>query len=175
MFSRHAALPPAILGRLNEMEIRHGQQGAARQPREAQTEERETKAWAAHLVVLRCEHEARSRQEELRLAEMRRAPPTRAGAIRLLDRLFARSPIDNKLLRPSSSPKEGGSWIAHFRLRISSPIRVVQEIGSMLSHDPQHLRNITLEQKHTDRDSRYAVSHLAIGPYADRQPGPAQR
>src|SRR5262245_734530 len=79
-------------------ELDHGQQGAARQPREAQTEEREAKTRAAHLIVLRREHEARRRKEERRLAGMRRAPPTQADAMRFLNRLFALSPIDDNLI-----------------------------------------------------------------------------
>jgi hypothetical protein len=75
----------------------HSSGAFTRQPRKTQAENREAKACAAHLVVLRHEHETCRRQVERRLAEMPPSP-TQADAMRLLDPLFASSSFDNKLI-----------------------------------------------------------------------------
>jgi hypothetical protein len=49
-----------------------------------------------------------------------------------------------------------------------SPIRVVQQIRSILSDGVEHLGDIALKQQHADRDGRYAVAKLAMGTHADR-------
>src|SRR5262249_83218 len=88
----------AMVAGQSRMEPSYGQQGAARQPREAQTEEREAKAGTPHLDILGCDlwrdHEERRRQEEPRLAILAAnrglqwgpLPPTEGAVVHLLVR-----------------------------------------------------------------------------------------
>src|SRR5262245_21406329 len=56
----------------------------------------------------------------------------------------------------------------------SSPVRVVQEIGAMLSNCVQHLAHIPIKQQHADGDGRYAVAYLAVGTDPHRPSGSAE-
>jgi hypothetical protein len=72
----------------------------------------------------------------------------------------------NKNKRKRSAHPEGAEW--------RWPVRVVQEIRSILGHCVKHPGDIALKQQHADRDGRYAVPYLAMGTHADRPSGFAE-